>query len=54
MTIVVDTSSVIFVAVLAVVVLAVLMGVWGIWRNNRQLDTSMSFGRQLFGRRKKS
>jgi hypothetical protein len=39
-----------FVAVLAVVVLAVIRGVWGIFRNDRQLDTSASWGRQLFGR----
>jgi hypothetical protein len=35
-----DIPSVVFVAVLA----------WGIFRNDRQLDTSASWGRQLFGR----
>jgi hypothetical protein len=53
MTLAVDIPSVIFVAVLAVVVLAVLRGVWGIWRDDRQFDTSTSLGRQLFGRWKK-
>jgi hypothetical protein len=50
MTLATDIPSVVFVAVLAVVVLAVIRGVWGIFRNDRQLDTSASWGRQLFGR----
>lgn len=46
----IDVPSVIFVAVLALVALAVIRGAWGIFRNERQLDTSASLGRQLFGR----
>jgi hypothetical protein len=50
----IDIPSVVFVAVLGVVVLAVVRGLWGIFRDDRQLDTSASLGRQIFGRWKKS
>jgi hypothetical protein len=46
----IDVPSVIFIAVVAVVAVAVVRGVWGIFRDDRQLDTSASWGRQLFGR----
>jgi hypothetical protein len=49
-----DIPSLIFIAVLAVVALAILRGLWGFFRGDRQLDTSASMGRQLFGRWKKS
>jgi hypothetical protein len=50
----IDVPSVIFIAVLGVVALAVVRGFWGIFRDDRQLDISTSWGRQLFGRWKKS
>jgi len=48
----IDVPSLIFIAVLAVVAVAVVRGIWAIFRDDRQLDTSTSWGRQLFGRRK--
>ena len=45
-----DIPSLVFIAVLGVVVLAVLRGLWGLFWGDRQLDTSASWGRQLFGR----
>ena len=50
----IDTPAVIFVVVLGVVAVAVIRGLWGIFRNDRQLDTSASMGRQIFGRWKKN
>jgi hypothetical protein len=40
--------------VLAVIGIAVLRGIWRLFRDDVQLDTSESWGRQVFGRRKKS
>jgi predicted metal-dependent hydrolase len=50
----IDIASLVFIVVLAIVALAVLRGVWRLLRNDVQLDTSQSWGRQVFGRRKKS
>jgi hypothetical protein len=47
----IDIPSVLFMAVLLVVPLAVVRGPLGIFRNNRELDISASWGRQVFGRR---
>jgi hypothetical protein len=49
-----DIPSLVFIAVLGVVALAVVRGIWGPFWGVRELDTSTSWGRQLFGRRKKS
>jgi hypothetical protein len=49
-----DIPSAIFIGVLIVVALAVVRGLWGILRGNTELDTSASWGRQIFGRWKKS
>ncbi|MET0261060.1 MAG: hypothetical protein ABW227_08200, partial [Gaiellaceae bacterium] len=44
----------IFLAVLAVVVFAVARGMWRIWRGEPESEAGGSYGRQIFGRRKKS
>jgi hypothetical protein len=49
----IDIASSVFIAVLAVVAIAVIRGVWRIFRDDTELDTSASWGRQVFGRRKK-
>jgi hypothetical protein len=48
----IDIPSATVVAVLAVVALAVVRGLWRIFRDDTELDTSESWGRQVFGRRK--
>ena len=54
MALAIDTPAVIFVVVVGVVAVAVIRGLWGIFRGDRELDTSASMGRQIFGRWKKS
>jgi hypothetical protein len=49
----IDIPSATFVAVLAVVALAVVRGLWRIFRDDTELDTSESWGRQVFGRKKR-
>ena len=44
----------IFLAVLAVVAFAVARGMWRIWRGEPESEAGGSYGRQIFGRRKKS
>ena len=44
----------IFLAVLAVVLFAVARGMWRIWGGEPESEAEGSYGRQIFGRRRKS